>query len=78
MRGIINLMSKNLPADFKIDRNAISISSLTDETDEKAYWLAQSPAKRWQHVELLRRINYGAGATARLQRILEITERVDN
>ncbi|NWG33920.1 MAG: hypothetical protein HXY42_05720 [Chloroflexi bacterium] len=61
----------------RINRGTFLIFSSFEEADreEKAYWLSQSPYERLQHVELLRRINYGANATARLQRVLEITER---
>ena len=60
-----------------IDRTAITIVSSFEEADreDKEYWLAKSPYERLEHVEFLRRINFGADATARLQRVLEITER---
>jgi hypothetical protein len=64
-----------LPALLKVDRKAFSVASLSDPTDEKAYWLSRTPQERLQQVEILRRINYGHRATARLQRVLEITER---
>ena len=62
----------------KIDRTAFSVVSSFEEADQedKEYWLSRTPLERLQHMELLRRINYGTGATARLQRVLEITERV--
>jgi hypothetical protein len=68
-------MSNKLPRDLKVDRSTISVASLTDASDEKAYWLARTPQERLKQVEILRRINYGHRATARLQRVLEITER---
>jgi hypothetical protein len=64
--GIINL---------KVDRSSMSVASLTDESDDKAYWLSRTPYERLKQVEILRRINYGHRATTRLQRVLEITER---
>lgn len=63
-----------LPA-LKVDRTAFTIASLTEVSDEKAYWLSRTPDERLQHLELLRRINYGHHATARLQRVLEVTQR---
>ena len=63
------------PASLKVDRTAFSVASLTDPSDEKAYWLSRTPQERLRQVEILRRINYGHRATARLQRVLEITER---
>ncbi len=68
-------MARTLPADLKIDRKAFSVVSLHDTSDEKAYWLARTPSERLKQVEILRRINYGHRATARLQRVLEVTER---
>jgi hypothetical protein len=69
------IMSTNLPGNLKIDRKTFSISSLTDDSGDKVYWLMQTPSERLKYMELLRRINYGTGATARLQRILEVVER---
>jgi len=61
----------------RLDRTAFSIVSSFEEADrhDKEYWLSRTPLERLQHMELLRRINYGADATARLQRVLEIAER---
>jgi hypothetical protein len=56
-----------------LDRTAFSVASLSDESDEKAYWLSKTPQERLQAVELMRRMNYGYDrASARLQRVLEI------
>jgi len=62
----------------KLDRTAFSVVSSFEEADkqDKEYWLSRTPRERLQHIELLRRINYGSRATARLQRVLEIAERV--
>ena len=68
-------MARTLSSNLKIDRKAFSVGSLTDPSDEKAYWLARTPSERLKQVEILRRINYGHRATARLQRVFEITER---
>lgn len=65
----------NAITDVRIDRNAFSIVSLTDESDEKAYWLTKTPQERLEVVEMLRQLNYGYDpATARLQRILTVAE----
>jgi hypothetical protein len=74
-KGIIESMKKDLISKLKLDRSAFSVASLTDESDEKAYWLARTPDERLRQIEILRRINYGNRATARLQRVLEVTER---
>jgi hypothetical protein len=76
--GIITFMDHDLPENRKIDRKVISVSALTDISDEKTYWLAQTPYERLKQVEILRRINYGCRATARLQRVLEIPERKES
>lgn len=59
---------------LRMDKSFFSVESLSDQSDDKNYWLSRTPIERVQHIELLRRINYGHGATARLQRILEIAE----
>ena len=66
---------KAIQSSFKVDRKALSVASLQDETDERVYWHSRTPQERLRQVEILRRINYGHRATARLQRVLEITER---
>ena len=61
----------------RMDRTAFSVVSSFEEAakEDKEYWLSKSPYERLQHMELLQRINYGPKATARLQRVLEITQR---
>jgi hypothetical protein len=68
-------MKKDLVAHLKLDRSAFSIGRLTDESDEKAYWLSRTPQERLRQMEILRRINYGNRAADRLQRVLEVAER---
>ncbi|PHV63700.1 hypothetical protein [Cyanobacterium aponinum] len=59
----------------RIDKSVINITSLTDETDEKTYWLKKKPEDRLKALEMMRVINYGEDATtARLQRFFEIAE----
>jgi len=61
----------------KMNKKVVSVISSFEEADrqDKEYWLSRTPLERLQHMELLRRINYGPNATARLQRVLEIAER---
>jgi len=61
----------------RLDRTAFSVVSSFEEADreDKEYWLSKTPYERLQYMELLRRINYGPNALARLQRVLEIAER---
>ena len=65
------------PAEFRLDRTAFTIASLSDESDEKTYWQTRSPHERMLAIEWMRRIIYGYDpATTRLQRVLTITELV--
>jgi hypothetical protein len=61
----------------RLDRTALSVVASFEEADklDKQYWLSRTPYERLQHMELLRRINHGDDATARLQRVLEVAER---
>jgi len=61
---------------FKLDKKFLSVSQLTDPTDDKGYWHSRTPHERLPVVEHLRQLNYGhRQSTARLQRILEIAQR---
>ena len=61
----------------RMDRSAFSVYSSFAEADaaDKAYWLSRTPEERVSYIEYLRRINYGARASERLQRVLEIVTR---
>ena len=61
----------------KLNKTVLSIFSSFDEAEkeDKEYWLSRTPSERLAYMELLRRINYGTAATARLQSVLEIVER---
>jgi hypothetical protein len=50
------------------------VVGLSDQSDDKNFRGAMDLIKRMRHTEGLRRINYGYGATSRLQRLLEYTE----
>ena len=61
---------------MQIDKTQLLVTALDDESDERNYWLMQSPQKRLEALEQMRQIIYGYDpATTRLQRILTITER---
>jgi hypothetical protein len=63
----------------KLDKSAFSVASLTDELDEKQYWLSRSPYERLLALEVMRQIVYGYDpSTERLQRVLEIVEHKPN
>jgi hypothetical protein len=67
-------MDQNGKDNPKLDRTAFSVISLGDDEGDRAYWQTRSPQERLQHVEYLRRMNYGDRATARLQRVFEIAQ----
>jgi len=73
-------MSLNKPGEdallesIRVDRTALSVTPLDDESEDKKYWLSRTPGERLRHMEVLRRINYGDAATAGLQRVLEVVE----
>jgi len=59
----------------RMDKTAFSVGPLGEDTGDRAFWLSKTPEERWEALELLRQIFYGYDpATARLQRVLRITE----
>lgn len=65
----------NAISEVRMDKTAFSVATLTEESDEKAYWQTRTPQERLETVELLRQLNYGYDpVTARLQRVLAIAE----
>ncbi len=70
MDGVQSLMNE-----FKLNKKAFSVASITEESDEKQFWLSRSPAERFEAAEYLRQIVYGYDpATTRLQRFFEVAE----
>ena len=66
------LMENELP---RINKKALIITDLHDDSEEKQYWLSQTIADRLNAIEYNRRMVYGSHRTsARLQRFLEIAE----
>ena len=65
-------MDSLIPSTLKIDKTVLSLVPCFDTSDEKLYWLSRTPTERLQHIEVLRRINYGHHATARLQEFLRL------
>lgn len=64
-----------LLSSFKMDKTAFSVGSLSDESDERAYWAAKTPQERLAALEFLRAVNYGYDpSTARLQRLLTVAQ----
>ena len=60
----------------KLDRTVIQVTSLSEASDEKEYWLTKSPVERLAALETMRQIIYGYDPlTTRLQRFFEVTQR---
>jgi hypothetical protein len=58
-----------------VDRTALSVVSLYDDPGDKAYWLSKTPQERLEAQEYMRQMAYGYDpATARLQRVLRVTQ----
>ncbi len=61
--------------DMKMDKTQFSISNLSEESDEAAYWQGQTPQARLEALELMRQVMYGYDpSTARLERLFEIAQ----
>ena len=59
---------------FKMDKSVLSVTPLSEESDEKAYWHSKTPHERLEAVELMR-LTYGYDpTTTRLQRVLEVAQ----
>ena len=60
---------------FKMHKSVLSVTSLSEESDEKAYWQTKTPHERLEAVELMRQINYGYNpATTRIQKVLKVVQ----
>ena len=54
----------------RVDRSVLSKSPLARQGHDREHWLAQSPRKRLEALELLRQLNYDYDPdTARLSRL---------
>lgn len=68
-------MMKDIPQ-LKLDKTKLKIVNKIEDSvaDEIAYWQTTTVKERLQHIERLRRLNYGTGATGRLQRVIQIVK----
>lgn len=64
---------KDIPQ-LKLDKTKITIGGKIEDSvaDEIEYWQNTTIKQRLQHIERLRRLNYGTRATGRLQRVIQI------
>ncbi len=58
-----------------LDRSAFSVTTLSGQSDDRAYWDSKSAEERLAVVEQLRRLNYDYDPAERLQRVLEVAQR---
>ena len=59
----------SLLQDLKMDKTQFSVAGLAGESDETAYWWAQTPQARLKALEFMRQVTYGYDpATARFER----------
>lgn len=68
-------MMKDIPQ-LKLDKTRLKIVNKIEDSvaDEIAHWQTTTVKERLQHIERLRRLNYGTGATGRLQRVIQIVK----
>jgi hypothetical protein len=69
---------REFPADKKLDKTALSIGKLSEDSDERQFWLAQKPEARLEALELVRQVLYGYNTTSRLQRVFEVVRRTQH
>ncbi len=74
---MLNESMKNINdiPEMRLDRTKIKVFSGFDDSDEIEYWRNASVEERFQHIERLRRQNYGTRATERLQRVIRVVKR---
>src|SRR6476660_877566 len=61
--------------EIRLDKSVIKVTTFEEnDRDTAEYWRHASTKERLQHIERLRRLNYGVRATARLQRVLRVVE----
>ena len=61
---------------YRLDRSAFAITSIEEAPEDKQFWIMKTPAERLAVLEFMRQVMYGYDpATARLQRVLTITQR---
>ncbi|WP_179862267.1 hypothetical protein [Longibacter salinarum] len=61
---------------FQLNKSAFSVTSLSEQSDDRAYWQSCSPEERLAAIELMRQLNYDYDpASERLSRVFEVVER---
>ncbi len=62
--------------EIRLDRTKLRVVRSVEKAEavEAEYWRQTTVKERLQHIERLRRLNYGDRATQRLQRVVRISE----
>jgi hypothetical protein len=58
--------------EIRLDKTKLTVTDVSDHSDEIEYWRNTTTKERLQHLERLRRAFYGAKATARIQKVIEV------
>jgi hypothetical protein len=68
-------MDDNLVQSLRMDRSALSLSTLSAEGDDREYWRRATPDERLLALEFMRQVTYGYDpSTTRLQRLLTVAQ----
>jgi hypothetical protein len=60
----------------QIDRTAFSVTTLSEQSDNRDYWQSRTPEERLAAVEQLRQLTYDYDPAAdRFQRVIEVIRR---
>jgi hypothetical protein len=65
---------KDIP-ELRLDKTKIRVMTFAEkEAEEIEYWKNTSLKERLQHIERLRRLNYGVRATGHIQRVIRVVK----
>jgi hypothetical protein len=68
-------MDDNLVSSLRMDKQALTVSTLSEEGDDREYWRRATPDERLLALEFMRQVCYGYDAcAARLQRLLTVAQ----
>lgn len=74
-RALNTEMSVHNFKQVRLDKSAIGVVALGDDSADVAYWLTKTPQERLAAMEYLRVMNYGYDPVAdRLQRVFTVSE----
>ena len=60
---------------LRLDKSALTVTSLSEDAEEREYWSRKAPEERLRAVESMRQIVYGYDpSTSRLQRVLTLAQ----